>query len=129
MVLILDDLHWADEPSLLLLEHLAEQLPELPCLVVGTYRDVELEVARPLARTLESLLRRKLAERVSLDRRHQEAVRELLAARAGQDRRRGWSGWSSPRPRATRSSSRRCSGTWPRRGGCSTRPAGSATGW
>ncbi len=84
LVLILDDLHWADEPSLLLLEHLAELLPELPCLVVGTYRDVELEVARPLARTLESLLRRKLAARVSLHRLSEDAVRELLAAHAGQ---------------------------------------------
>ena len=85
LVLLLDDLHWADEPTLRLLEHLAEVLPELPCLVIGTYRDVELEVSRPLARTLESLLRRHLATRVSLRRLPQEGVRAMLAALAGHE--------------------------------------------
>jgi class 3 adenylate cyclase/tetratricopeptide (TPR) repeat protein len=85
LVLILDDLHWADEPSLLLLEHLAEVLPETPCLIIGTYRDVELEVGRPLARTLESLLRKRLAERVSLRRLSEEGVRELITGLAEQD--------------------------------------------
>ncbi|MEX2458012.1 MAG: AAA family ATPase, partial [Actinomycetota bacterium] len=85
LVLVLDDLHWADEPTLRLLEHLAEVMPELPCLVIGTYRDVELEVGRPLARTLESLLRRHLAERVSLRRLPQEGVRAMLGSLAGHE--------------------------------------------
>jgi tetratricopeptide (TPR) repeat protein len=85
LVLILDDLHWADEPTLRLVEHLAEMLPELPCLVIGTYRDVELDVGRPLARTLESLLRRHLATRVSLRRLPEHGVREMLASLAQQD--------------------------------------------
>ena len=53
-VYVLDDLHWADDSTLLLLQHIAQQLHEMPVLIVGTYRDVELDVARPLARTLES---------------------------------------------------------------------------
>lgn len=85
LVLILDDLHWADEPTLLLLEHLAEELHDMPALVIGTYRDVELEVDRPLARSLEGLLRRRLAERIPLKRLGQDAVAEMLAALAGQD--------------------------------------------
>ena len=51
MLLVLEDLHWADEVSLLLLEHFAEQLPELPVLVVATYRDTELDAGGPLAKT------------------------------------------------------------------------------
>ena len=42
LVLILDNLHWADQPSLLLLEFLAQELTASPLLVVGTYRDAEL---------------------------------------------------------------------------------------
>lgn len=40
-LLVLDDLHWADLPSLLLLEFLAGDLAELSLLVVGTFREVE----------------------------------------------------------------------------------------
>jgi tetratricopeptide (TPR) repeat protein len=40
-LLVLDDLHWADLPSLLLLEFLAGDLAEMPLLVVGTFREVE----------------------------------------------------------------------------------------
>ncbi len=85
MLLVLDDLHWADEPTLLLLEHVAESLDDVPLLVLGTYRDVELEVDRPLARTLEDLLRRRLAERISLKRLDEPAVAAMMAGLAGQD--------------------------------------------
>src|SRR5439155_25357608 len=53
LLLVLDDLHWADDATMLLLRHIAQGLPEVPILVVGTYRDVELEVARPLSQALE----------------------------------------------------------------------------
>ena len=43
LVLILDDLHAADEPSLLLLEFLARELRAAPLLVVGTYREIDLQ--------------------------------------------------------------------------------------
>ena len=85
LLLVLDDLHWADEPTLLLLEHLAEVLHDIPALVLGTYRDVELEVDRPLARSLESLLRRRLADRVSLKRLDEDGVSAMLEALAGQE--------------------------------------------
>ena len=61
LLLVMDDVHWADEPSLLLIEHMAALLPELRVLGVGTYRDVELDVSRPLAATLERLVRRGLS--------------------------------------------------------------------
>ena len=85
MLLVLDDLHWADEPTLLLLEHVAESLHDVPLLVLGTYRDVELEVERPLARTLEELLRRRLAQRISLKRLDRPAVAAMMAGLVGQD--------------------------------------------
>jgi predicted ATPase len=36
-VVVLEDLHWADEPTLLLLQHLAQTIATTPLLVVGTY--------------------------------------------------------------------------------------------
>lgn len=78
-VLLFDDLHWADESSLLLLEHLAAYVPHLPILVLGTYRDVDLEVGRPFAKTLERLTRRRLVERIALRRMPQSEVSDLLA--------------------------------------------------
>ena len=57
IVLMLDDLHWADKPSLLLLEFLARELAGARLLIVGTYRDVELSRQHPLAETLGELNR------------------------------------------------------------------------
>lgn len=52
LVLVLDDLHWADEPSLLLLRFTARELASSGLLILGTYRDVELGRHHPLARVL-----------------------------------------------------------------------------
>jgi predicted ATPase/class 3 adenylate cyclase len=64
LVLVLDDLHWADEPSLLLLQFLSRQLGDSGLLVVGTYRDVELGRHHPLAKMLGELSER--GTRISL---------------------------------------------------------------
>jgi tetratricopeptide (TPR) repeat protein len=82
---VFDDLHWADEPTLLLLEHLAERLPEMPALVVGTYRDTEVTPGHPLARTFDALTRRSLARRISLRRLAQDGVAGMLLALSGQE--------------------------------------------
>lgn len=82
-VFLLDDLHWADEPTLQLLQYLVPHLSSLRLLVVGTYRDVELDVKRPFARTLEALLRQRLATRIALRRLSEAGVQELLARMSG----------------------------------------------
>src|SRR5204862_1031280 len=52
LVVVVDDLHWADVSSLRLLVFLARQLHDAAALVIGTYRDVEVTAgdhpARPL---------------------------------------------------------------------------------
>ena len=55
LVIVLDDLHWADEPSLLLLQFLARGLGDARLLLIGTYRDVELGRHHPLSRVLGEL--------------------------------------------------------------------------
>ncbi len=83
--LLLEDLHWADESTLLVVRHVAEQLHEMPILVVGTYRDVELDVTRPFARVLEDLHRRRLAHRVTLKRLGEADVGALIRGLVGKD--------------------------------------------
>jgi hypothetical protein len=57
LLLILDDLHWADTPSLSLLQFLVHQLHDARILVLGTYRDTDLNHTHPLSDTLGTLAR------------------------------------------------------------------------
>jgi predicted ATPase/class 3 adenylate cyclase len=84
LLLVLEDLHWADESTLLLTEYLAPLLPEMPVLVLGTYRDVEVDLQHPLARVIGQLGRRRLVERINLRRLSYDGVRAMLRALAGQ---------------------------------------------
>src|SRR5688572_17242840 len=83
IVTVLEDLHWADDSSLQLLMHLAPALSSWPLLVIGTYRDVELDVTRPFAKVLETLVRQRLASRMALRRLPAEGVSELLSVMSG----------------------------------------------
>jgi DNA-binding CsgD family transcriptional regulator/tetratricopeptide (TPR) repeat protein len=83
LVLVLDDLHWADESSLLLLEFLAREISSYPIMVVGTYRDHEVTGSHPLAQTLGSLVRENNFHRVSLAGFSREEVGDFVKARAG----------------------------------------------
>ncbi|HMG25632.1 MAG TPA: AAA family ATPase, partial [Acidimicrobiia bacterium] len=57
LVIVLDDLHWADNESLLLLTFVARELREQRLLVLGTYRETELRQAAAAARVLGDLAR------------------------------------------------------------------------
>jgi class 3 adenylate cyclase/DNA-binding CsgD family transcriptional regulator len=57
VLLVLDDLHWADRPTLLLLKHLARHPGRSGLLVVGTYRDEDFSRGHPLAELLVELRR------------------------------------------------------------------------
>jgi class 3 adenylate cyclase/tetratricopeptide (TPR) repeat protein len=84
LLLVLEDLHWADESSLMLTEYLSPLLNDLPVLVLGTYRDIEVDIQHPLARVMGQLARRRLLERVNLRRLSFDGVRAMLRALAGQ---------------------------------------------
>jgi tetratricopeptide (TPR) repeat protein len=85
IVFLLDDLQWADGATLSLLQHLAPQLGTFPVLILGTYRDVELDVQRPFAQTLEALNRKRLATRLNLERLSVDGVRAMLTGLGGPD--------------------------------------------
>jgi tetratricopeptide (TPR) repeat protein len=84
LLLVLEDLHWADDSTLLLTEYLAPLLPEIPVRIIGTYRDDEVDTSHPLSRVISQLGRRRLIERISLRRLSFGGVRAMVEALAGQ---------------------------------------------
>jgi tetratricopeptide (TPR) repeat protein len=64
LVIVLDDLHWADSESLLLLGFVARELRDAALLVVGTYREVEMRQAAAVPRILGDLARTSHAVRL-----------------------------------------------------------------
>src|SRR5688572_10359489 len=66
LVLVLDDLHWADRSTLRMLTHLAREVGMSRLLVTGTYRDTDLDRAHPLSQALAELNREDLFTRILL---------------------------------------------------------------
>ena len=85
LMLVLEDLHWADESTILLLEHLATSLAEMPLLILGTYRDVEVGPTHPLTRMIGQLARRRLVTRISLDPLSRDGIAALIRGLSGQE--------------------------------------------
>jgi class 3 adenylate cyclase len=82
LILMLDDLHWADRPTLLMLQYLAGRLAGSRLLVIGTYRDMELDRRHPLSEALAILRRDPGFERVLLRGLSAEDVLALIHAMA-----------------------------------------------
>jgi DNA-binding SARP family transcriptional activator/tetratricopeptide (TPR) repeat protein len=80
---ILEDLHWADESTLRLLEHLAQRLGEIPCLVIGTYRDAPVDISPRLADALSTLVRHRQARLMSISRHSEQEVETMLRGLSG----------------------------------------------
>ena len=66
VLIALEDLHWADDSTLEVLERIARRLPTLPILLVGTYRSDELYPRLPVRSWRSRLLTQRLAEEVRL---------------------------------------------------------------
>jgi predicted ATPase len=78
LVLILEDLHWADAASLSLLQHLARALKGERVLIIGTYRDVEVDRKHPLGGVLREMNRERLYNLVNLRRLPREGVAGMI---------------------------------------------------
>lgn len=66
LVIVLDDLHWADNASLELLRFASRHLASVPILLLITYRSDEVTRQHPLYRLLPVLVREALAVRIDL---------------------------------------------------------------
>ena len=85
LMLVLEDLQWADEASLLLLEHLARRDGVNPLLILGTYRDTELDPSTALGATLEELMRIHFTHRLVLTPLDIDGTAQMLQALSGQE--------------------------------------------
>jgi len=82
-LMILEDLHWADDSTLALLDHIARRLSDQPLMVICTYRDAEINITPVLARTLEDLVLGRLATEVRLKRLLRGEVAAMLSSLSG----------------------------------------------
>lgn len=83
LLVVLDDLHWADRASLTLLAAVARQLADLPLVVAVTYRPLEVEPDHPLASLLAGLRREELVQSTTLEGLTRSEALLLLQAVAG----------------------------------------------
>ena len=127
LVVVLDDLHSADEPSLLLLQFLARELRGAPLLVVATYRDMQLGRHHPLSDVLVGAGAASTHAGGSCSAGFTEAdIARYIEMTARLTPRPGSSRRSTARPRATRSSSARwCDCSRPRAGSTQLDPTAS----
>jgi len=79
VVLILDDLHWAAKPTLLLLRHLLRFGEHARMQIIGTYRSTDLDRSHPLAAMLADLHRDGTADRLSLSGLDEDDVTAYVA--------------------------------------------------
>lgn len=88
LLILLDDLHWADRPTVLLLLHLLRAAPGTGTVpgsggfrIVASYRDTDLAPTTALGASLGGLLAAASSERISLGGVDGDAVRAMLAER------------------------------------------------
>lgn len=79
VAILLDDLHWADDSSLRLLQHLARYTRANRVFLFGTFRDVEVNRQHPLETVLLDLSREQLVEEVQVRRLNRAGTAALLA--------------------------------------------------
>lgn len=79
-----DDLHWADRGTLWLMSHLLRNLREERVLILGAYRETELDRAHPLAKALVDWNRERLVTRIPLRRFERSETSEQLSALLGE---------------------------------------------
>lgn len=81
LVVILDDLHGADQPSLSLLQFLLRELRTAPLLILGSFRQAALQSGHPFAATFAELLRAPTTQHIALTTLSQDDIAQLVQER------------------------------------------------
>src|SRR5262249_26064675 len=89
-VLVLDDLHWADAGTVMLLRHVARFAPRARLLVLGAYRDVEVAAHHPLTEALGTLPQETSYEQLGLGGLDAATVRALVDTVAEREMPAAW---------------------------------------
>jgi predicted ATPase len=83
VLLCVDDLHWADQPTLQALLHLARKLDAAPLLMLATHRSTASELGQPLLDALAELSRERLRLRIALGALSHDESGQFVAMLAG----------------------------------------------
>ena len=78
LLIVLDDLQWADSSSLLLLKYLARGISEESLFILGVYCDTETENRRPSLKFLTEFKRETLLQSIELKRMTKEQTLEII---------------------------------------------------
>jgi tetratricopeptide (TPR) repeat protein len=84
-LLILDDLHWADEPTVVLLRHILRTMPPGRLMVLATVRPHEIDRRHPMVDALSTLGGGDIVDRIDLDGLGLDAVEKVVAGRVGHE--------------------------------------------
>lgn len=85
VLLVIEDLHWVDRGSLLLLQFLARELGQSRLMILGTYRDSEVDRRHPLTAAMVAMRRDLNVQRIFLTGLSMDEVADLIEASAGHD--------------------------------------------
>ena len=85
LVLMLDDLHWADRGVIGMLNHVARIVSSNPILVIGAYRDAEVNRKHPLSGALAAIARLRNYENLKLDGLSGDELASMLEIIGAQD--------------------------------------------
>ena len=83
LIMLLDDLHWADESSIQLLEHFIPHLAKHPILFVITFRDTEIDHGEPFKKALTKLHKLQSVNQINLKQFSLEEVEKFLSNATG----------------------------------------------
>ncbi len=83
LVLVFEDLDYADESTLTLLANLSQIAKACPLLLIGTYRPAAVVASHPFAKVLTDLNRRRLTAEIRLPALSENEVEEFVAGLAG----------------------------------------------
>ncbi len=81
LLIVLDDLHWADKPTLLLLRHMLRLSGLSRLMLLGIFRDVEVDPDHPLVELIADMRRERRFERLALEGLDESETDALVAAR------------------------------------------------
>lgn len=85
LVLVLDDVHWADTASLTLLQYMLDEIGSAKLLLLATFRDVELEPGHPHAAQLDRLERSALFKRIAVGALGASDIKRYVTEMTGQE--------------------------------------------
>lgn len=85
LVLLFDDMHWADEATLDLFRSIVERAGENPLLAIGTYRNIDVDMGQAFATCLVEIGHRRWGERLVLRKLSEADSAVLLGSMVGQD--------------------------------------------